>query len=54
MERDKKRDLSGQIFIGCLFIGLGLGVLYQNLAVGTLLGIGSGFILKGIIESKRK
>ena len=41
-DKDKKiRDL---IFVACLFIGLGLGMLYGNVAVGVLIGLGCGFL----------
>lgn len=47
---DKTKNTStiaGVIFVGCMMIGLGLGILYNKTAVGILLGMGIGFIAMG-------
>jgi len=50
---DKKKNnsstIGGVVFVGFLFIGLALGMLYNNTAVGILLGLGVGFVAMGII-----
>lgn len=40
----KNEDPSNYLFIGCLFIGMGIGFWFGNLVVWTLLGIGVGFL----------
>ena len=48
---DKKKQTStiaGVVFVGCMFIGLGLGMLYHKTAIGIMLGLGVGFISMGI------
>ena len=35
---------SGLIFVGCMFLGMGIGKLYGDVSVGTLIGMGIGFI----------
>jgi len=37
----------GLVFVGSLMIGIGLGIFYNQTAVGTLVGLGVGFILFG-------
>ena len=51
-KRFKKReeDISGLGFVGCLFIGLGIGMIYGNAGGGVLLGLGAGFITMAILR----
>jgi len=46
-------DISGNFFVGCIFLGLAIGALAGSLWIGGLFGLGAGFISKGIIESKK-
>lgn len=45
----KKRDIPGLGFAGCLFIGLAIGIAYNNTAVGVLGGLGAGFIVMAVL-----
>jgi len=47
--KKKKEDVPGVAFVGCLFIGLALGIAYGNPAVGVLGGLGAGFIVMAIL-----
>ena len=51
MEEKKKGKsaIAGVIFVGCMFIGAGLGMLYGKVAVGGAIGMGVGFIAIGVI-----
>lgn len=50
---EKKKDsaavIGGVIFVGCMFLGAGIGMLYNKVAVGSTIGMGTGFILMGAI-----
>ena len=39
-----KGGISGLVFVGCLFIGLAIGILSGNVAVWLLAALGVGFI----------
>jgi hypothetical protein len=51
-ENKKKSDtVGGLVFVGPLIIGLGLGIYYNQTAVGVLVGLGVGFILFGLVKA---
>ena len=53
---DKKKSdtVGGLVFVGPLMIGLGLGIYYNQTAVGVLVGLGVGFILFGLVKALMK
>lgn len=46
----KEEDVTGLSFVGCLFIGLGIGLLYGNAGGGVLIGLGAGFIVMAFLK----
>ena len=42
-------SIGGVFFVGCMFIGGGLGMFFDSVAVGGAIGMGCGFIAMGII-----
>ncbi len=52
--KTRKESLSGLAFVGCLFIGGGFGMLYNQVAAGWLIGLGAGFIAMAIVRMKCK
>ena len=48
-DRDRK-GASGLVFVGCLLLGLAIGLLTGNVAVGLLGGLGVGFIAMAIVR----
>lgn len=48
-KRDNKSSIGGIVFVGCMFIGLALGMLYNRTSIGVLLGMGIGFVAMGAI-----
>ena len=54
-KRESKSDkVGGFVFVGALIIGTGFGLLYGNVSAGTLIGLGVGFVLLGIIKAFMK
>lgn len=48
--KSKSDSVGGLFFVGSLMVGIGLGIFYNNVAVGALVGLGVGFILFGLIK----
>ena len=47
-ESNKGKGISGLFFVGCLMIGLAVGIATGNTAVWVLGGLGVGFIALGV------
>tara|TARA_B100001250_G_scaffold234633_1_gene201514 strand:- start:1912 stop:2091 length:180 start_codon:yes stop_codon:yes gene_type:complete len=55
--KDKMFDWTtpeGKIFVGCMFIGIGIGMLLGEKGRGTMLGISVGIIAEGIYSKMKK
>ena len=39
------------MFVGCMFLGIGIGKLVGNVQAGTLIGMGIGFIAEEYFKS---
>ncbi|MBR9705736.1 hypothetical protein GOV14_01755 [Candidatus Pacearchaeota archaeon] len=51
-KKESKSDVAGGlVFVGSLMLGIALGIFKGNTAVGTLAGLGIGFILFGLIKA---
>jgi len=53
MAKNNKRDeyeSGGVAFIGCILIGIGVGLFYDHVAVGTLIGTGVGFVVMALLR----
>lgn len=51
MEEKKKSGtkIGGIVFVGCMFLGGGIGMLYNSEEIGGAIGMGVGFIAMGAI-----
>jgi hypothetical protein len=52
-KKDKSRvdTVGGLVFVGPFMIGLGLGIYYNQTAVGVLVGLGVGFLFFGLVKA---
>lgn len=44
-----RSTVGGIIFVGCMFIGMGLGFYFGHLLPGIFIGMGVGFVAMGIV-----
>jgi hypothetical protein len=58
MKKDKSMEKAytagGLVFVGAIMTGIGLGIYYGITSVGTLVGIGIGFVLFGLVVALMK
>ena len=47
------RHLAGMVFVACMFIGAGIGLIFDRPDVGGAIGMGVGFLLMGLIKAGR-
>ncbi len=40
------------IFVACMFLGLGIGMLFDHAGSGIIIGMGVGFLLEGIVSGR--
>ena len=48
MKNKKENKKDENIFVGCMFVGTGLGFLVDNIPAGARIGMGVGFIAQQI------
>ncbi|WP_293174253.1 hypothetical protein [Oceanithermus sp.] len=53
MAKPKKHGY-GNVFVGFMFLGMGLGWLFGHLAAGLFIGMGLGFIAQDLLEGKER
>jgi hypothetical protein len=51
-EINKKDNVAGLIFVGCILIGVAIGLWMGRVAIGALLGVGFGFLAKAALQMK--
>jgi hypothetical protein len=53
-KKSKSDTVGGFVFVGPLMIGIGIGIYFNQTAVGVLVGLGVGFILFGLVKALMK
>lgn len=51
-KKNKVENVAGLLFVGCMFVGAGLGFLFNNILVGGAIGMGAGFLVMAIYQIK--
>ena len=52
-QKKKVTNHSGLFVPGCLFLGMGVGFLIDNLVGGLFIGLGAGFLLMVLYNDKK-
>ncbi len=50
--RHKDRDLSGLLFVAFMFLGMGVGFLFDQVASGLFIGMGIGFLAMAVARAR--
>ena len=45
--------MKGTIFVGCMFLGIGIGMYVGETGVGTMIGMGVGFIVERLYSKNK-
>ncbi len=51
--KPKKAHWSWEVFVGLMFVGMGIGLMVGETAAGMFLGMGAGFILASLVKIER-
>jgi len=52
-DKEKKQaSLGSFVFVGCLMVGLGVGIGFNLMPAALIIGLGVGFISMGIVRNK--
>ena len=49
----KGKVFESKIFIGCMFVGIGIGMFFGETGAGTMIGMGVGFVVDTIYSKKK-
>jgi len=49
---NKNKTVGGLLFVGCLFLGIGIGMYLDSVKVGTMIGLGVGFLVMAATRLK--
>ena len=47
---NKKETRGENAFVGCMFLGMGIGYFMDNFIVGMFIGMGMGFLAKVLLD----
>lgn len=51
VKRSKSKDFMGFLFVAFMFLGLGVGILIDQVAPGLFVGMGLGFLSMAILDA---
>lgn len=52
-QESNNNRVAGYLFVGFMFIGIGIGMAIDKAGIGTMVGMGFGFIAAAIYKSEK-
>ncbi len=52
-QEEKDSHVSWYVFIGCMFIGMGIGAVLNHGGEGTMIGMGVGFLASAVYKGEK-
>lgn len=52
--KEKNEILSWALFLACMFVGMGVGSIFDQTGAGMLIGMAAGYIAEALVERTRK
>ncbi len=46
----RRVQLGGGLFVGCILLGVGVGMLFDRAGSGAVIGLGLGFVLSAVVS----
>ena len=53
-QKNNSQGMVWMFFVGCMILGAGIGALAGNTGTGSVIGMGVGFLLVGVLSYKKK
>lgn len=51
---EKQEETSEVLFVGCMFLGMGIGFLLDQIGAGMFIGMGVGFIASAFYKKEKE
>lgn len=52
-QEKKNNNIGWYLFVGCMFIGIGIGMAIDEAGIGTMIGMGVGFLASAVYKGER-
>jgi len=53
MAKNKDNGEASAALVGCAVLGVGLGLAFDNVAAGSVIGAGVGFLIMAMLRSRK-
>ncbi|MCB0428661.1 MAG: hypothetical protein H6585_09530 [Flavobacteriales bacterium] len=53
-KRPSPYGIGGIVFVGCMFLGMGIGIALGSKQIGMYIGMGAGFVAMALVTQLRR